>query len=366
MNVRSLILALVAVLIAAGAAMGVRSLVSGSQTPQVVAAPAPKTPDKMVLVAVKPLPTGHIIAIEDMKWVEWPKDGVDPQFYVKGVTTEQSMAGKVIKTPVAQGAPLLTNQIVGPGERGFLAAVLGKDMRAVTVAVSDTSGVGGFVFPGDRVDLVLTHEVPNGANLPLRGAETILTNVRVLAVNEKTDDTGQAGANASIKSVTLEVPPPFVENIAVMQRLGAISLSLRPITDSVIAPTDAKGAANKVVANVDAAKNSKDPVKAAAAAAVAARTDMEAPLVMPSDKNRTLTVDRQVSKLVTMARQQGGGSTTVSGGGSTAPAKPDIMISRADKSDPIIFTPKSAGSSSAQTESAPPTNTNIIPTERAQ
>jgi pilus assembly protein CpaB len=340
MNVRSLILALVAVIIAAGAAFGVRTLISGSQTPQVAAAPKPKDPENMVLVALKPLPTGHIILIEDMKWVAWPADGVDPQFQVKGVVTEQSLAGKVIKVSVAQGAPLLTNQMVGPGERGFLAAVLGKDMRAVTVGVSDTSGVGGFVFPGDRVDLVLTHEVPNGNRGALRGAETILTNVRVLAVNEKTDDTGQVGATAGMRSVTLEVPPPFVEQIAVMQRLGAISLSLRPITDSAVADAGTKAAP------VTAAG---DPVKAAATATVAAGTDMEAAIVMPSDKHRTLTIDRQVSKLVTMARQSNSGGATA--GAAIAPQRPDITVSRAAQNMPIIFTPKASGATAAASPS---------------
>jgi pilus assembly protein CpaB len=349
MNVRSLILALVAVIIAAGAAFGVRSLISGSQTPQVVAAPAPKAPEKMVLVAVKPLPTGHIVAIEDVKWVAWPEDGVDPQFLQKGVETEQTVAGKVVKVAVAQGAPLLKSQMVGPGERGFLAAVLGKDMRAVTVAVTDTSSVGGFVFPGDRVDLVLTHEVPTGSQVPLRGAETILTNVRVLAVNEKTDDTAQAAAIPGVRSVTLEVPPPFVEQIAVMQRLGAISLSLRPITDSAGA---AKLTAEAVA--VAATKAATDPAKVAAAATVAAKADLTDPLVMPSDKNRTLTVDRQVSKLVTMARTQTpGGSTS-----GTVTVKPDLTVSRADTNNPVTFTTKSAaGGSTAPAAVAADLNT---------
>jgi pilus assembly protein CpaB len=351
MNVRSLILALVAVLIAAGAAFGVKSLMSGNQTPTAVAAPAPKEPEKQVLVATKPLPTGHIITTENLRWVAWPEDGVDPQFHVKGVVSEQTLLGKVIKVSVAQGAPLLLNQVVGPGERGFLAAVLGKDMRAVTVAVTNTSGVGGFVFPGDRVDLVLTHEVPNGVNLPLRGAETILTNVRVLAVNEKTDDTGQVGAIVAVQSVTLEVPPPFVEEIAVMQRLGAISLSLRPITDSAL-PDVATKATKK--------GESKDPLTAAAAETVAAKSDMEAPLVMPSDKKRTLTIDRQVSKLVTMARQPNNGASAGAAGPSlnAAPVKPDITVSRADQNNPMTFNPKAAGSAGATTE--------ILPTERAK
>jgi pilus assembly protein CpaB len=357
MNVRSLILALVAVIIAAGAALGVRSLVSGSQTPQVVAAPAPEKPDMEVMVAIKPLPTGHILAIEDVKWVAWPEDGADPQFFQKATDTEQNIVGRVVKVAVAQGAPLLKTQMVGPGERGFLAAVLGKNMRAVTVAVSDTAGVGGFVFPGDRVDLVLTHEVPNGQNLPLRGAETILTNVRVLAVNEKTDDTGQVGAIAGLRSVTLEVPPPFVEDIVVMDRLGDISLSLRPITDSAIASNANPADKSKVA-------TSKDPVKAAAAATVASAADLQEPLVMPSDKNKTLTLDRQVSKLVTMARQQTSGGST---GGSfgTVEARPDITVSRGGDSDPVTFSSRSAGGgvrAAAATSAAP----EITPTEKAR
>jgi pilus assembly protein CpaB len=332
MNVRSLILALVAIVIAAGAALGVRGLISGNPTPTVVAA-APKEPEKMVLVAVQPLPTGHIIKIENLRWVAWPEDSEDTQFHVKGVVTEQSLAGKVIKVPVAQGAPLLLNQVVGPGERGFLAAVLGKDMRAVTVAVTNTSGVGGFVFPGDRVDLVLTHEVPNGLNnLPLRGAETILTNVRVLAVNDKTDDTGQVGAIPAVQSVTLEVPPPFVEEIAVMQRLGAISLSLRPITDSAI----------EAVASKDGAV--KDPLKADTASTLAAKSDMEAPLIVPSNKERTLTVDRQVSKLVTLSRPAVANISANTVNPNPAPPKPDITVSRADQTNPVTFDPKTTGS----------------------
>ncbi len=355
MNVRSLILALVAVIIAAGAALGVRTLVSGNQTPQVIAAPAPEKPDMEVMVAIKPLPTGHILAIEDVKWVAWPEDGVDPQFLQKGTDTEQTVAGRVVKVAVAQGAPLLKTQMVGPGERGFLAAVLGKNMRAVTVAVTDTAGVGGFVYPGDRVDLVLTHEVPNGQNLPLRGAETILTNVRVLAVNEKTDDTGTVGAIPGLRSVTLEVPPPFVEQIVVMDRLGDISLSLRPITDSAVA--EKPGATDKT----KKLAAGEDAVKAAAAATVASAADMKEPLVMPSDKNKTLTLDRQVSRLVTMARQQSTTSGVTGSSGTTAETRPDITVSRAGDNAPITFNTKSSGEAS---RSAAPAD--AIPTEKGR
>jgi pilus assembly protein CpaB len=333
MNVRSLVLALIAIVIAIGAALGVRTMMAGNSAPQAVAAPPPKAPEKFVLVAVKPLPTGHILTVEDFKWVAWPEDGTDPQFLVKGVDNEGALAGKVVKLAVAQGAPLVRTQLIGPGERGFLAAVLDRSMRAVTVAVTDTSGVGGFVFPGDRVDVVLTHEVPQGAGLPLRGSETILTNVRVLAVNEKTDDTGQVGAIAALRSVTLEVPPRFVETLAVMQRLGSLSLSLRPI-----APENDLAAKPK-----DAAAVPADQAAAASQVAVATGADLAEPVIMPSDKNRTLTVDRDISKLVTMARSatptQTSGTFSHVAPATTAP-KADIVISRAEKNDEVQFVKK--------------------------
>jgi pilus assembly protein CpaB len=328
MNMRSLILALLAVMIAAGAALGVRSMLAGQGAPQAVAAPPPKTPEKFVLVAVKPLPTGHIIAAEDVKWAAWPEEGTDPSFMVKGVDDEAALAGKVVKTGVAQGAPLLRNQLIGPGERGFLAAVLDRAMRAVTVGITDTSGVGGFVFPGDRVDVVLTHEVPQGAGVPLRGSETILTNVRVLAVNEKTDNITQAGAIAALRSVTLEVPPRFVETLSVMQRLGTLTLSLRPLSPEDVAP----------------AALPTDPTKAAAAQTAASNADRVAPMIMPSDKERTLTIDRDFSRLVTMAKA---GSPGIGGGmaapsGAPAAQKPDIIISRGEQNDEVAFNRKAS------------------------
>jgi pilus assembly protein CpaB len=130
---------------------------------------------------------------------------------------------------VTQGA------LVRPGERGFLAAALGPGMRAVTVGVSATSGVAGFVFPGDRVDIVLTHQVAGGGSGdPLRVSETIIRNVRVLATDQRInarDAEGNQVATA-IATVTLEATPRIAERIAVAQSIGQLSLSLRSLADN--------------------------------------------------------------------------------------------------------------------------------------
>src|SRR3546814_8625728 len=103
-------------------------------------------------------------------------------------------------------------------------------MRAVTVAVSAASGVAGFVFPGDRVDLVLTQDVPGGGDGPaLKASETIIRNLRVLATDQRTDNTvGEDGKTlvATFSTVTLEATPKIAEKIAVAQPIGKLSMSL--------------------------------------------------------------------------------------------------------------------------------------------
>lgn len=123
------------------------------------------------------------------------------------------------------------------GDRGFLAAALGAGMRAVTITVSAKSGVAGFVFPGDHVDLMLTQTVNPGSGdtgTPLNAAETILRNLRVLATDQSTDTEIVEGKTVvkAFSTVTLEVTPKIAEKIAVADKIGALSLSLRSIADN--------------------------------------------------------------------------------------------------------------------------------------
>jgi pilus assembly protein CpaB len=125
--------------------------------------------------------------------------------------------------------------LVGPQDRGFLAAALGPGMRAVTVPVNTTTGVAGFVFPGDHVDLVLTQQVQGGGDgAPLKVSETIVRNVRVLATDQRFTDKDEDGKTAvkTFSNVTFEVTPKIAEKIAVAQSLGQLSLSLRSIADN--------------------------------------------------------------------------------------------------------------------------------------
>jgi pilus assembly protein CpaB len=125
--------------------------------------------------------------------------------------------------------------LVAPGDRGFLAAALGPGMRAVTVPVSAKTGVAGFVFPGDHVDMMLTQAVSGEDGPELKTTETILRNLRVLATDQSTEtETTPEGKTVvhEFRTVTLEVTPRIAEKIQVAETIGTLSLSLRSIADN--------------------------------------------------------------------------------------------------------------------------------------
>ena len=236
MDVKKIILLVGALLIAGVTAVMAKNMFSGASAPQAQAGPAvPAGPE--VLVATRTLPVGTIIDAESFRYQPWPQGLVQPAYYPRGEQGEdpQSLIGTVVRNEITAGQPVTTGAIVRPGERGFLAAALGPGMRAVTVGVSATSGVAGVVFPGDRVDLVLTQEVQGGGDgPPLRASETIIRNLRVLAVDQRLnarDDQGNQVAQ-NTATVTFEATPKIAEKIAVAQTIGQLSLSLRSLADN--------------------------------------------------------------------------------------------------------------------------------------
>jgi pilus assembly protein CpaB len=183
-----------------------------------------------VLVAAKALPTGRFVRVEDLRWQAWPAEQLGDSYLLKGKDTPQSLAGAVVRQNIAAGEPITYGRIAKPGDRGFLAAVLGPGMRAVSVPVTATSDVSGLIFPGDRVDLVLSHQIRDDVhpNAPARMAsETVLSNLRVLAVDQSTAN--QNNTPVLAKTITFEVTPKQVEIIEVASSLGNLSLSLRSL-----------------------------------------------------------------------------------------------------------------------------------------
>ncbi len=236
MDVKKLVLLIGALIVAAVTAITAKNMFSGASAPQASATPVvPAGPE--VLVATRALPVGTIIDAEAFKYQMWPQGLVQPAYYIKGenAVNPADLIGTVVRNEITAGQPITQGAVVKPGDSGFLAAALGPGMRAVTIAVSAQSGVAGFVFPGDRVDLVLTQQVTGGGEgQPLKVSETIVRNLRVLAADQRIDGKSEDGKMEAkySENVTLEATPRIAEKIAVAQSMGSLSLSLRSIADN--------------------------------------------------------------------------------------------------------------------------------------
>ena len=238
MDRKKLILLIGALVLAGVTAFMARSLVMGAAAPQSKAAAVPEEQldGPKVLVATRALPVGTILQADSFRYQPWPKDLVQDAYFLEGSADPASLQGTVVRNPVTAGEPITQGQLVKPGDRGFLAAALGPGMRAVTVPVSAQTGVAGFIFPGDRVDMMLTQEVTGGGEgAPLKTSETIVRNLRVLATDQRTDKVVNDEGKTEVKTfslVTLEVTPRIAEKITVAQTVGSLSLSLRSIADN--------------------------------------------------------------------------------------------------------------------------------------
>ena len=237
MDSRKVLLLVGALFVAAITAFMARSLMQGASTPTATAAGEPTVvAGPKVLVAKRALPVGTIIDAGALAFQAWPQDLVTDAYYTEGSPDATKLVGTVVRYPIPAGQPITQGALVKPGDRGFLAAALGPGMRAVTVPVSAQGAVGGFVFPGDRVDLILTQNIEGGGDgPPLKASETMLRNLRVLATDQRTDKQVDEKGNTVVNTfstVTLEATPRIAEKISVAQAVGQISLSLRSLADS--------------------------------------------------------------------------------------------------------------------------------------
>jgi pilus assembly protein CpaB len=241
---RRLVLPLVALVLTGVSTFAVRNWLESQRRPTpVVAQPAPEQ-RKAILVAAQDLPIGSFVQPDSLRWQEWPDVTTPETYLVRGQRDEAELAGAVVRRPVAVGQPLTDGSVVKPGERGFLAAVLDPGMRAVSVPVDEASSNAGLIFPGDRVDLILTQTIeaaadPTGAR---RVSETVLEDVRVIAMGRrlKNDEDGEGGQQA--RTATLEATPVAAEKVALVTELGKLSLSPRSLAAAESAPPVAAAA----------------------------------------------------------------------------------------------------------------------------
>jgi len=191
-----------------------------------VQAPAETQIKHRIYVAADDLDVGTILDETHLTTQPWPEEALNTA-YIKDTRPKTDIIGKVVRAPLTKGEPYTSSAIVAPGERGFMAAILKPGMRAATVNLSPSSGVGGFIFPGDRVDVILAQTVVSTDGTENNVAETVMQNVRVLGVDQSSQSL-EAGAKIR-RTATLEVTAQMAEKIAMLERLGTLSLVLRSL-----------------------------------------------------------------------------------------------------------------------------------------
>jgi len=225
MNSRVVIL-IVAALIAAFTAVIVRNKLHNLQKGAVVE----QVPSERILVARRDVSPGKFIdSAVDLDWINATPEMKDADVIREGVMKKSDFNGGVVRRALKAGKPVAPDEITKAGDGGFLSAVLEPGMRAVAIAVTATTGAAGFIAPGDRVDLIVTHRIKtsrmeaNGDDTVI--SETFVRDVRVVAVDQSLDTPENKAAVA--KNVTVEVDENQAEQIAVGIEMGKISLSLR-------------------------------------------------------------------------------------------------------------------------------------------
>lgn len=186
-----------------------------------------------VLVASHDIAPGNFIrGNTHLEWAEWPSNNINDNYLLEGKVQREDFSGAVVRRQITKGEPVTKNLLVHANEGGFMAAVLGPGKRAISIAVDSTTGNAGFIFPGDKVDLILTHSIPietdNGRSREdSLASETFIEDARVLAADQQLDNPDNEAILA--KTVTLEVTREQAEKINVAKDLGKISLSLRSL-----------------------------------------------------------------------------------------------------------------------------------------
>lgn len=191
--------------------------------------PSPPQPMTEVLVAAADLEQGRTLDEKGVRWQSWPLSAVSPGFVTRTAQPEaiKKMSGLMVRSHFVSGEPIREDKL----SRGsnLLAAMLLPGRRAVAIRISVESTAGGFILPNDRVDVIQTVARP-GQGQTENLSRTLLTNIRVLAVDQKVDETkGQAVVG---KTATLELSPDQAEAIAAGQAAGILSLALRSSSDN--------------------------------------------------------------------------------------------------------------------------------------
>jgi len=195
-----------------------------------------------ILVARRDINIGQAVQAGDVDWAAWPTESASPLYMRKSDRADAiaQLVGAIARVPIASGEPVRESKLIKANGSGFMAAILPSGMRAVSTEISPETGAGGFILPNDRVDVLLTRrdkETERLTGIESVVAETLLTDVRVLAIDQNVEE--KNGQRVVVgKTATLELLPRQAEMLGIGRMQGTLSLALRSIVDSDQRPAD--------------------------------------------------------------------------------------------------------------------------------
>ena len=228
----------IVVLLIALAAGGVAALLAGRSDPPPAVVQAPVAPLETVdvLIAASDIGLGTTVSANEMRWQTWPAAAAGASFIRKNDRPDaiNQLSGSIARSPFFTGEPIRETRLIkGPGS-GYMAAILPSGMRAISTDVTPETGAAGFILPNDRVDVILTRrdrEAEKAAGVEVHSSETILTNVRVLAIDQNVEE--KAGQRVVVgKTATLELTQRQAETLVLSRTMGQLSLALRSLVDA--------------------------------------------------------------------------------------------------------------------------------------
>jgi len=253
MNPARIAIVLVAGIAAIVLALVVRNIAGGHKPPPTVVAAAAPVPMTRVLVAKVNLAVGDSLTLDNMTWQAWPAATLNAAYVSDGVAAApapnaaagaiskasttvtdmatgggpkmQALVGSIVREPIYAGEPITAAKVVRSGDSSYMAVRLPEGMRAVAMPLSVESGAGGFIQPGDHIDILSTHPDPTKTGGNAQVTETVLANVLVLAIDQHAD-APKAGATQVGSTMTLEVPEADVNLLARTRSSDGVKLTI--------------------------------------------------------------------------------------------------------------------------------------------
>src|SRR5712691_10256166 len=188
-----------------------------------------------VLIANADIGLGSTVTAQDLRWQTWPAAAASANFIRKSDRPDaiNQLAGSITRATFFAGEPIREAKLIRAKGSGYMAAILPGGMRAVSTEISPETGVGGFILPNDHVDVILSRrdkEAEKAAGVEIHTSEIILSNVRVLAIDQTVEE--KSGQRVVVgKTATLELTARQVETLALARQMGTLSLALRSLVD---------------------------------------------------------------------------------------------------------------------------------------